>query len=135
MKTWALVRDGVVENTFLWDGEGEYQHDAGTIVVEYDESNIAGPGYLYDGANFSRPPLTEQQQEDLTQAKIQSNVAMKKMLMDDASQRIDVLQDAVDLDMATDEERTQLTTLKKYRVLLSRVDTSKAPDIEWPVSP
>ncbi|HBC9433843.1 TPA: tail fiber assembly protein [Escherichia coli] len=57
---------------------------------------------------------------------------MKKMLMDDASQRIDVLQDAVDLDMATDEERTQLTTLKKYRVLLSRVDTSKAPDIDWP---
>lgn len=38
------------------------------------------------------------------------------------------------LDMATDEERTQLTTLKKYRVLLSRVDTSKAPDIDWPTA-
>ncbi|HBR2160753.1 TPA: tail fiber assembly protein, partial [Klebsiella pneumoniae] len=50
------------------------------------------------------------------------------------SQTISILQDAVDLDMATDEERTQLTTLKKYRVLLSRVDTSKAPDIDWPTA-
>ncbi|HFX7284323.1 TPA: tail fiber assembly protein, partial [Escherichia coli] len=24
---------------------------------------------------------------------------------------------------------------KKYRVLLNRVDTSTAPDIEWPVNP
>ncbi|MGS6282679.1 tail fiber assembly protein, partial [Enterobacter intestinihominis] len=24
---------------------------------------------------------------------------------------------------------------KKYRVLLNRVDTSKAPDIDWPVPP
>lgn len=135
MKTWALVRDGVVENTFLWDGEGEYQHDAGTIVVEYDESNIAGPGYLYDGANFSRPPLTEQQQEDLTQAKIQSNVAMKQMLMDDASQRIGVLQDAVDLEMATDEEAAALPLWKKYRVLLSRIDANTADEIEWPAKP
>ncbi|HDQ1679619.1 TPA: tail fiber assembly protein [Escherichia coli] len=56
----------------------------------------------------------------------------KANLIAEASQTISILQDAVDLDMATDEERTQLTTLKKYRVLLSRVDTSKAPDIDWP---
>ncbi|MBC0413248.1 tail fiber assembly protein, partial [Escherichia coli] len=24
---------------------------------------------------------------------------------------------------------------KKYRVLLNRIDTSTAPDIEWPTSP
>lgn len=49
----------------------------------------------------------------------------KANLIAEASQTISILQDAVDLDMATDEERTQLTTLKKYRVLLSRVDTSR----------
>lgn len=135
MKTWALVRDGVVENTFLWDGEGEYQHDAGTIVVEYDENNIAGPGYLYDGANFSRPPLTEQQQEDLTQAKIQANVTMKQMLMDDASKIISVLQDSVDLEMATGEEAAALPLWKKYRVLLSRINANTADEIEWPAKP
>ncbi|MBN4692996.1 tail fiber assembly protein [Escherichia coli] len=49
-----------------------------------------------------------------------NKAAMKQTLMDEASLKISILQDAVDLDMATDEERTQLTTLKKYRVLLSR---------------
>lgn len=45
------------------------------------------------------------------------------------------LQDAVDLDMATDEELAQLNAWKKYRVLLNRVDTSTAPDIKWPPAP
>jgi hypothetical protein len=48
---------------------------------------------------------------------------------------IATLQDAVDLDMATDAEKTALTALKKYRVLLNRVDTTKAPDITWPDQP
>ncbi|HAV9103982.1 TPA: tail fiber assembly protein [Escherichia coli] len=30
---------------------------------------------------------------------------------------------------------TLLAGWKKYRVLLNRVDTSTAPDIEWPTSP
>ncbi|RXB07363.1 tail fiber assembly protein, partial [Escherichia coli] len=45
------------------------------------------------------------------------------------------LQDAVDLDMATDDETKLLLVWKKYRVLLMRVDTSTAPDIEWPTPP
>lgn len=44
-------------------------------------------------------------------------------------------QDAVDAGIATDEETTALTEWKKYRVLLMRIDTSKAPDIEWPATP
>ncbi|WP_424840312.1 tail fiber assembly protein [Serratia marcescens] len=37
--------------------------------------------------------------------------------------------------MATDVETRRLTEWKKYRVLLMRIDTSKAPDIEWPTPP
>ncbi|EKK4595233.1 tail fiber assembly protein, partial [Escherichia coli] len=44
-------------------------------------------------------------------------------------------QDAVDAGIATDEETSILTEWKKYRVLLMRVDTSTAPDIEWPTPP
>lgn len=44
-------------------------------------------------------------------------------------------QDAVDADMATNEETAELAEWKKYRVLLMRIDTSKAPDIEWPTPP
>lgn len=52
-----------------------------------------------------------------------------------ATNNINTLQDAVDLDMATETEETSLTTWRKYRVLLSRVKTSTAPDIDWPVVP
>ncbi|WP_206400429.1 tail fiber assembly protein, partial [Escherichia coli] len=45
---------------------------------------------------------------------------------------IATLQDAVDLDMATEEEKLSLTHWKKYRVLLNRVQPENAPDIEWP---
>jgi phage terminase Nu1 subunit (DNA packaging protein) len=45
------------------------------------------------------------------------------------------IQDAVDLEIATEEENSLLEAWKKYRVLLNRVDTSTAPDIEWPEEP
>nr|UJL16314.1 tail fiber assembly protein [Escherichia coli] len=48
------------------------------------------------------------------------------------SEYIAPLQDAVDLEIATEEERSLLEAWNKYRVLLNRVDTSTAPDIEWP---
>ncbi|WP_426099108.1 tail fiber assembly protein [Providencia sp. PROV200] len=59
----------------------------------------------------------------------------KQSLLAEANNAIAPLQDAVDLDMSTDEEKAQLTAWKTYRVYLNRVDTSTAPDIEWPVKP
>ncbi len=52
-----------------------------------------------------------------------------------ASEHIAPLQDAVDLEIATEEEASLLTAWKKYRVLLNRIDTSTAPDIDWPTIP
>lgn len=60
---------------------------------------------------------------------------MKSALMNAANSVLAPLQDAVDLDMATDEEKVALTNWKKYRVLLMRIDMSKAPVIEWPIHP
>ncbi|WP_137461776.1 tail fiber assembly protein, partial [Escherichia coli] len=36
---------------------------------------------------------------------------------------------------ATEEETSLREAWKKYRVLLNRVDTSVAPDIEWLIQP
>lgn len=52
-----------------------------------------------------------------------------------ASEQIQTLQDAVDLDMATDEEKNNLIEWKKYRVLLSRVDISITDVDDWPTPP
>ncbi len=51
------------------------------------------------------------------------------------SEHIAPLQDAVDLEIATEEENSLLEARKKYRVLLNRVNTTTAPDIEWPTVP
>ena len=59
----------------------------------------------------------------------------KNNLMQVASEHIAPLQDAADLEIATEEENSLLEAWKKYRVLLNRVDTSTAPDIEWPTNP
>lgn len=58
-------------------------------------------------------------------------------LLQEAAREMAPLQDASDLDMATDAEKTVLLAWKKYRVLLNRVDISAAPygDIEWPKAP
>ncbi|WP_089534902.1 tail fiber assembly protein, partial [Escherichia coli] len=50
----------------------------------------------------------------------------KNNLMQVASEHIAPLQDAADLEIATEEEISLLEAWKKYRVLLNRVDTSTA---------
>lgn len=52
-----------------------------------------------------------------------------------AKEAIDPLSDAVDFDEATDEEVERLKQWKKYRLTLTRIDTSLAPDITWPEVP
>ncbi|EKK6279569.1 tail fiber assembly protein [Escherichia coli] len=59
----------------------------------------------------------------------------KRELIQEATNTIDILQDAVDLNMATGDEAALLPRWKKYRVLLSRTDTGNAPDIAWPEFP
>lgn len=56
----------------------------------------------------------------------------KKRLLQESTLNINTLQDAVDLGMATDDEVALLTEWKKYRILVSRVEPSEAPGIEWP---
>lgn len=65
-------------------------------------------------------------------AKYNENASTKNNLMQMANENILPLQDAVDLDMATDDEKKSLTEWKKFRVLVSRVDLNKP---EWPQIP
>lgn len=69
------------------------------------------------------------------QAAVNSAVELLTRLMHEANTKIAPLNDAVELGIQTDEEITQLTEWKKYRVALSRIDTGTAPDIVWPEIP
>jgi predicted DNA-binding protein (UPF0278 family) len=61
--------------------------------------------------------------------------AQKKQLLSEATMQIDYLQDAIDTEIATDEEKALYSLWKKYRALLNRIDIDTAPDIEWPEKP
>ena len=77
-----------------------------------------------------KPILSDQVDPDL---KLENAVLLKKMKMSKLNDEIQPLQDAVDLDMASEEEADRLKQLKRCRVLLSRIDTSQPETISWPV--
>lgn len=68
-------------------------------------------------------------------ADVAAAVQKKNSLRSAADAEISWLQDAVDAGIASDEETTLLAEWKSYRVLLMRVDVTKAPEIEWPPVP
>ncbi|MFH2497050.1 tail fiber assembly protein [Morganella morganii] len=74
------------------------------------------------------PPVTKEQL-------IAEAEARKQALIAEANAAITPLQDAVDLGMITPVEEAALKEWKIYRVLLSRVNASTAPDTIWPVKP
>lgn len=85
------------------------------------------PYYKWDGSAWVTD-ADAQHAAEIVVADVQ-----KKELITQVTADISILQDAVNLNMATDDEKSRLTALQAYRVLLNRVDTSLAPDISWPV--
>ncbi|EKS6928730.1 MULTISPECIES: tail fiber assembly protein [Enterobacter] len=59
----------------------------------------------------------------------------KQELLAYANNIIELLKDAIDLGMATEEEKNTLLAWRKYRVFLLRVDTSHISNIIWPITP
>lgn len=84
--------------------------------------------WIFDGKKIT--PRVIPKSELIAQAE-----ETRAQLMAEANQKITPLQDALDLDIATEDELAQLRAWKTYRVLLSRMDTSTVPDVDWPVQP
>ncbi|WP_336298230.1 tail fiber assembly protein [Providencia sp. PROV182] len=59
----------------------------------------------------------------------------KAQRLEEANATITYLQDAIEVGLDDDDYQAKLTAWKTYRVLLNRVDTSLAPDIDWPEKP
>lgn len=114
---------------------GTFPHDAkliGNAVFDEFSQNKEGK-YRIAGRNDEPvwkniPPKTKDEMV------IEAD-QIKRSLIAESSAEIAPLQYAVDLNIATAEEVLRLTKLKEYSVLLSRVDTSAALDIEWPSVP
>lgn len=102
---------------------------------EYDEFTGANPDGKLPCYNkkmlwVDAPPIQYTREQLIIQAQ-----QKKTAFMVTANQSIAPLQDAIDLGIATEREVACLQLWKKYRVELNRIDTSLAPDIDWPTSP
>ncbi|HDL7645872.1 TPA: tail fiber assembly protein [Yersinia enterocolitica] len=59
----------------------------------------------------------------------------KQYLLNEASTQIQILQDSIELGLATETTEAELLAWRKYRVLLDRVDILVAPNVTWPAPP
>lgn len=61
LSTYALVADGVVINTIVWDRDSSnWEPPSGQVAVPVSEDDQAvSIGWLYDGARFIHPIQTD----------------------------------------------------------------------------
>jgi hypothetical protein len=55
MARYAVVRDGVVENLIVWDGNPGWQPAEGSFVVLIPDDSQVAIGDTYDGEEFGPP--------------------------------------------------------------------------------
>lgn len=128
---YAVVVDGVVTNTVVWDGQTEWAPESGD-AVEIPEGVPVSIGWFYKGDKFSAPPEPEKSKEQL----IAEAAAEQQTRLDYASSRIVVWQTKLLMGRKlTDAESKQLNTWMDYIDAVSAIDPSAAPDIEWPTVP
>lgn len=65
---------------------------------------------------------------------IQKNESIKNLLLATSNEKIALLQDIIDLDIRESNEDEQLKQWKKFRILVTRVDTNQI-DVKWPEQP
>lgn len=129
-KTWCLKEDHRGETVYdTQTGNQVYISEPGPLLENVTSVSPDGEYQKWDGKAWVKDEAAEKA------AQLRQAEETKSRLLQMASGKIAPLQDAVDLGLATDDEKVQLDEWKKYRVLVNRVDTSTAPKIDWPKKP
>lgn len=129
MKTYARIEEQRVAEIVSLSVKPEKLYHPSLIWVDITAlAEQPDVNYLYSDGVFTAPVIEAEDVVFLASSRLAAE-------MDDANRTIAPLQDAVDISMATDEETARLAEWKKYRVMLSRIDVTAAPDIDWPEKP
>ncbi|EKA7108551.1 tail fiber assembly protein [Salmonella enterica] len=126
-QTWSLFEDHRGKTVYdTTTGNQVYISEPGPLPENVTSVSPDGKYQKWDGKAWVKDEAAE------IAAQLREADETKNRLLQMASEKIAPLQDAVDLGIATDEEKAQLDEWKKYRVRVNRVDTS-SPD--WPEKP
>ncbi|EKN9113267.1 tail fiber assembly protein [Salmonella enterica] len=126
-QTWSLKEDHRGETVYdTTTGNQVYISAPGPLPENVTSVSPDGKYQKWDGKAWVKDEAAE------TAARLREAEGTKSRLLQMAAEKIAPLQDAVNLGLATDDEKVQLDEWKKYRVLVNRVDTTN-PD--WPDVP
>ncbi|CAQ83738.1 MULTISPECIES: tail fiber assembly protein [Photorhabdus] len=132
---WILVENK--KGSTIYDIEsGQSQKNKEVIIPDgFTEQPCPSRYHKWDGKWVISRDAAERLNVEKNEEIKQGVESKKRQLMVEACTKIAPLQDAVDLDIATEAEKDALLAWKKYRVMLNRIDTSQAYNIEWPEQP
>lgn len=128
MANYALIKNGVVENVVIWDGEGDIFADYTTVSID---GLTAGIGWSYDGKMFTAPPVPELTREEY----VGQAESTKAGLLSSARMTISIWQSELLLGSISDADKASLVAWLAYIKAVEATDTSTAPDINWPEPP
>ncbi|MFJ5452931.1 tail fiber assembly protein [Pectobacterium jejuense] len=128
-KTWEQVPD--YRGQTVYSTETRQPQTVSQFGELLDNVTLLKPSSEFDVWNGKAWVIDKEAQAAAALKAAQSELASRKAA---AAARINELTYAVNLDIATAAEKTELTAWQKYAVLLSRVDVN-ATDIEWPEQP
>ena len=125
---YAMVRDGVVVNIAVWDGESEWATDGFQVFPLAEGVRI---GWVFADGEFIAPPAPVKTYEGLVnnaEQERQSRLVHANAVT--ADWRTDLF-----LGTISDENKAKLIMWMQYVKDVKAVDISTAPDIEWPDKP
>ncbi|WP_036769302.1 tail fiber assembly protein [Photorhabdus australis] len=132
------------EDKSHWEIVPDYRGKVAYDTLTRAPTEITEIGELPDTLTFKKPPTDFDKwdgkewvvDEGLLKAhQINEAKQQQETLLQQANDTISLLQDSVDLEVATDAEKSALLGWRKYRVLITHVDVNQAPDVDWPEQP
>ncbi|HGI5215074.1 TPA: tail fiber assembly protein [Providencia alcalifaciens] len=119
------------KNAGSWSAKGKWVDES--VFTEFATSpapagkmRVAGKNGMPTWGDLPKPT-----KEQL----IAESEQQKQLLADEAEKNITILERKVRLGMATDDEKDSLVAWEIYSIKVSDIDTSTAPDIDWPQKP
>ncbi|MEX9845415.1 tail fiber assembly protein [Providencia rettgeri] len=129
-KTWLYVADHRGKTAYSTETRQPIEIDF--IGDLHDTLTLLEPKTEFDKWNGKKWVTDTEAQKAVLVAQAEQE---KVQRLEEANATITYLQDAIEVGLDDDDYQAKLTAWKTYRVLLNRVDTSLAPDIDWPIKP
>jgi len=127
---WQQIEDRTGQTYYTADGHAQTVPDAYFVLPE--GCTVTPPNTAFDHWDGKQWVTDEDQLHTAQVATAKDELAQR---MSDATAAIAPLQDADELQSASEAEAAALIAWKKYRLELSRVDINTAPNVVWPERP